>query len=819
MELFNIKSPNYYFLSGLRRSGNHLFASWIVSNYKKVLFVNDINRGEILDSKLHTDHFYSHIVYRENNNFTDTININLLSKNDDIHNIDCLIVSFEDKKLDNFFDVISYFNINNKSNVYKIIIIRDILNTIASRAEALKIEKQNIMKQKKNFNRLGVDKYFMNMWFENDRDIDCFHFNYNKFLLNYNNYHLNFGKMIGLKLPTKDVLDKTPQFFRGSSFNRNVNTRAKINDLLNRYKKYQNEDVIINLFNNKFLINRLASEYLLFPKIAFLFFDNFNNSSNFWNKYFINDYRYNLYYLDNINNIIKYTPNDNLNIILSFFNNALNDDLFNYFFILIDINDFPIKTFNQFYNFLNIDENIIFNNSIIKYNKQLIFHLNNYILSRNTLKYILQFNFKNILPSFNKNLINDFDKFYLTFFINNFPFRYFKIKDDLSNFSSDFNIIKSDNYFINISSNYNKSTFLKLIYNDFNNSFNNNLNYNFIENNVLFDLKRTYLIHNLISDIKLDFDKKKYNIDINIFIQIIQYIILDYSFNNSDIHYNDILIPLHFNYYNIIHFIYYKFNLNKLITLDNFINILNIEYRFTNLYNDLKSYLVSNEYINYKKNKLNIKLLKLNDSHYLFSQLNDNYKILFKTDRIKFSKNYSIMIYLRYSIFKNLNIFLVNDNINSYLNTSLNFNLLYPMYPLYDSNIKYISLFHDIEKNINSYHSIKNFIKTNNFNLIVYLFDELYSNIITNNLNLILYNDNILDIFIIIHSKLTPSFYELFKYSNFIKYKYTKNNVKLYDCLNDKFKYFDIDLLYISSKNNININNLKTHFNNIINLI
>ena len=156
MRLFDIKSKNYYFVNGLRRSGNHLFISWVISNYKKVLYINDVNSKPILDSSLHEKEIKDKIIYRESNQFHDNINKNLLSKKDNWNEIDCFIFSMEDKKLDVFYKTIKHFKVKTK-NHYTVLIIRDLLNTIGSRLEAEKSLTRDLF---------TVDEYVINIWKE-----------------------------------------------------------------------------------------------------------------------------------------------------------------------------------------------------------------------------------------------------------------------------------------------------------------------------------------------------------------------------------------------------------------------------------------------------------------------------------------------------------------------------------------------------------------------------------------------------------------------------------------------------------------------------
>lgn len=369
MKLFDIKSKNYYFVNGLRRSGNHFFISWIVSNYKRVLFINDVNSKPILDEKYHLKELETKICFKENNKFIDSINNNLISKVEDIFtidDIDCLIFSMEDKTDETFYKTIKYFNkiIHKRpiSKYFKAIVSRDLLNLMGSRLEGLK----NLNNESREKNPLKVDKYIIDLWMNMNNDKKSILFNYNKFILNIGNYRNYIGKKLNLPSLNDDVLLKVPQFFFGSSFNPNSQSRAKINDLLNRYKSYQNNKFIVETVNNEKLMSILNKDYLISYKIAYLFLikNDINNDNNkIWNHYFNNNdnkliNKFTIYSFSKdpseiesflkYYSINKYTGKSNNQL----YRHAIKDDILNKYFIILHDNDIPKKSFNIFYKYL-----------------------------------------------------------------------------------------------------------------------------------------------------------------------------------------------------------------------------------------------------------------------------------------------------------------------------------------------------------------------------------------------------------------------------------------------------------------------------------
>ena len=445
MELFNIKSQNYYFINGLRRSGNHFFISWIISNYKRVLFINDVNSKPILDKKYHKKELSDKIVFREKNQFVDSINNNLISNKENINDlkeIDCLIFSMEDKKLDTFYKTIKYFDkiIHKRpvSTYFKVIVIRDLLNLMASRLEAIK----NLSDKNKIIDQFKIDQYFIDIWMNMIIDKKSVLFNYNKFILDYGDYREEIGKKLKLPVLSDDILLKVPQFFFGSSFNPNSQSRSKIHDLLNRYKKHQSNKFILSIINNAKIMNILIKDFSINYKVAFMFLTiNDIEYENMWNDYFNTEKdsinKFNIYlfskYPAEIKSVFKYYLINNkystiINNYKILFKEAIDDDLLNKYFIILQDTDIPKYKFNIFYKFLiekvkenNTIELLKFNkgNSFIENKKfNLIKHTPYSILNRKSIINILKSPY---LKYFDYNKVAD--EYYLSLIYNKMGFK------------------------------------------------------------------------------------------------------------------------------------------------------------------------------------------------------------------------------------------------------------------------------------------------------------------------------------------------------------------------------------------------------------
>jgi hypothetical protein len=239
-DLIKIKPKYVYYVLGLRRSGNHLFISWIISNYTKVLFFNDINFNFFQNN---LSDFWC---YKEKNQFNEKINQNLLSVSDNWDNIDCLIISLEDKTCNKFTETINSLNFATAKKIYKIIVIRDLLNCITSR----------LIKHIKNDNArhiVPINDYIMKLWLSHYHDILCIHFNYNKFIIS-PEYRTLIQKELNLVNISEEVLYSISNFFNGSSFENDFN-------FLDRYKNYLDNYHINKILNNKTIMDILESEF------------------------------------------------------------------------------------------------------------------------------------------------------------------------------------------------------------------------------------------------------------------------------------------------------------------------------------------------------------------------------------------------------------------------------------------------------------------------------------------------------------------------------------------------------------------------------
>ena len=226
-----------YFLVGLRRSGNHLFINIIINNYKRVLFFNDINIG--------TNVLTNHLIKNGSEVIAnDEIASKLVNNLND--KPECIIFSFEDLSILDFDEMVNKINKRfNFTKIIKCIVIRDLLNCMASRLES------------NNDTLAPVNQDTNELWFS--------HFNsrlpklnYNLFLID-NNYKEELKKI--LCLDKVEDINTVSLFFSGSSFNRYSTEKQSNIDYLTRYKKYFNEEYILNN-NFKDIENYFSIKYI-----------------------------------------------------------------------------------------------------------------------------------------------------------------------------------------------------------------------------------------------------------------------------------------------------------------------------------------------------------------------------------------------------------------------------------------------------------------------------------------------------------------------------------------------------------------------------
>ncbi len=276
--IFDTEIEELYLINGLSRSGNHLFISWLISSFLpgETYFLNNISNirrienPKELDLKLLT---ISCIASSNNpsdqgSKFDENIRKNLVSYQETVDlllgkkkKINKLILSIEN----NFTDMLDFYQQRFKRarKVYKIIIIRDILNLLASRFEAERELVKEIKKNRPEFawHTYETDIVTVGYWVNNVlepyiKKNQYIIFNYNKFIL-----HETFRKNLALQLNIvyERTKIKNTGFLKGTSF-KNKNQKD-IFKYFFRWLKYLDDKLMRFLLEDKTILQWLCKYF------------------------------------------------------------------------------------------------------------------------------------------------------------------------------------------------------------------------------------------------------------------------------------------------------------------------------------------------------------------------------------------------------------------------------------------------------------------------------------------------------------------------------------------------------------------------------
>ncbi len=273
---FNSEIDKVYLINGLSRSGNHLFITWLLSSFEisdTVYFLNNVYPKS--DFSLYNDSVINvpklmkfRVATRDKGNQGEYINHEirhkLASKQQTLYFLQgkikkakVLIISIEN----NFVDILDFFEkrFTNTKKIYKIIIIRDVLNLFSSRFEAEQKVIKNIKKSDPNFlwhtyeTDLLTFGYYVNNLFST--------FNKNYITFNYNNFVLenNFRKELAKKLNIdyNKTLITHSKFLTGSSFKNNENDNDVYKYFM-RWYNYKDNKLIKFFMDNKELMDLMC---------------------------------------------------------------------------------------------------------------------------------------------------------------------------------------------------------------------------------------------------------------------------------------------------------------------------------------------------------------------------------------------------------------------------------------------------------------------------------------------------------------------------------------------------------------------------------
>ena len=159
-----------------------------------------------------------------------------------------LVFSIEDKnvkKMNMFYDILK----SRKNKVFKIIVIRDIYNTMSSRLKKVDWNKQ-------------VDDVTINYWndlFKESKKKDIITFNYNKFICDKYNYREKLNKSLSLKNPIISISKASG----GSSFAQEKLITQDKKNYFTRFEEFKNNEIIKKLLKDKDLLKITKKDFYL----------------------------------------------------------------------------------------------------------------------------------------------------------------------------------------------------------------------------------------------------------------------------------------------------------------------------------------------------------------------------------------------------------------------------------------------------------------------------------------------------------------------------------------------------------------------------
>jgi hypothetical protein len=209
-------------INGIRRSGTHAVANWIMSHFSTGFYINDITSYSRKFIKLQSDTLPSHKNICKKTNIKDNPNIIIIGIENEIDDIDLI-----NNTLDN------YSKLSNINNIKNIILIRNYFNLAASHIKAW---------PNKNYHFGLADhwKKYINLAQKNQYDLVV----YDNWLDH--DYRNNLAKTLGFV--NKDLgLEEITKYGGGSSFG---DTYPSAEKLKNRWKHMINNKQYIDVVKN-----------------------------------------------------------------------------------------------------------------------------------------------------------------------------------------------------------------------------------------------------------------------------------------------------------------------------------------------------------------------------------------------------------------------------------------------------------------------------------------------------------------------------------------------------------------------------------------
>lgn len=275
---FDTKIDRLYLVDGLSRSGNHLLITWLLSSFLEnregysVYFLNNIypkshfhlyDEKKVNIKKIMATSAATRDGDDQGMDVNESIRGVLSTKREmedllkgKTKHIHVLIMSIEN----NLVDILDFYEkrFKNAKKVYKIIILRDVLNLFASRLEAERKVVKDIQKNNPNFKWHTYDTdvltfmYYLNN-IEHSFDKKYIAFHYNHFVLDAE-YQNKLAKRLDIDYAKTKVLQT--KFLMGSSFKDEKNEDKY--KFFMRWVRFKNDEFIQFFLEDKDLMEKMC---------------------------------------------------------------------------------------------------------------------------------------------------------------------------------------------------------------------------------------------------------------------------------------------------------------------------------------------------------------------------------------------------------------------------------------------------------------------------------------------------------------------------------------------------------------------------------
>ncbi len=274
--MYNCDFDKIYLINGLSRSGNHLFITWLISAFEdnSVYFLNNVYPKQHLsiysNNQLNIDTLMKNSVATidgdDQGKYIEEEDIRKkLVKKEDMKNMlegkikkaQVLILSIENNFV-NILDMVGAL-FKKYNHMFKVIILRDVLNLFASRFEAETKLIKNIKKNDPDFKwhiyetDIITFGYYINNLMEYNKP-NYISYLYNQFIMD-ENYKKNLAHMLQIDY-NKAMVTKS-KFLKGSSFQNNAN--ETIEKYFMRWYLYRNNKYIQFFMNDDYLMKLMKT--------------------------------------------------------------------------------------------------------------------------------------------------------------------------------------------------------------------------------------------------------------------------------------------------------------------------------------------------------------------------------------------------------------------------------------------------------------------------------------------------------------------------------------------------------------------------------